>query len=29
MSMDDFNGFLAYLVVEAEEREEQRRKAKR
>lgn len=29
MSVEDFNGFIAYLIVEAEEREAQRRKSKR
>lgn len=29
MSVEDFNGFIAFLIVEAEEREAQRRKSKR
>jgi len=29
MSVEDFNGFIAFLIVEAEERETQRKKSKR
>jgi hypothetical protein len=29
MSVEDFNGFIAFLIVEAEEREIQRKKSKR